>query len=161
MLQWERWLKSDLMEKQHVLRAEKKHRYLMHLIKRVSRRTAGMGLRIMKFHSIMHVSDDILNFGVPMEFDTGSNESGHKVTKTAARLTQRKEETFDQQTEERLSEMHLLELAQRELEGHVKWEYFECERRSKQFTQQTSPNILNGSKMATIAGQDGQKRLIL
>ena len=32
---------------------------------------------------------DITYFGVPMEFDTGSNESGHKVVKKAAKLTQR------------------------------------------------------------------------
>jgi hypothetical protein len=44
------------------------------------------------------MADGILNFGVPMEVDTGSNESGHNATKTAARLTQKNEKTFDLQT---------------------------------------------------------------
>jgi hypothetical protein len=35
----------------------------------------------------------------PMEFDTGTNESGHKPTKKAALLTQKREDTFDQQVE--------------------------------------------------------------
>ena len=38
----------------------------------------------------MHMADDILYFGVPMEFDTGSNESGHKAEKTAAKLNKKK-----------------------------------------------------------------------
>ena len=43
----------------------------------------------------MHMARDIYMFGVPMEYDTGSNERGHKVTKKAARLTQKSEQTFD------------------------------------------------------------------
>ena len=46
----------------------------------------------------LHAADDILNFGVPMEVDTGANESGHKPTKKAAMLTQRIEEKFNLQT---------------------------------------------------------------
>ena len=47
-----------------------------------------MEFKLMKFHGIVNMADDILNFGIPMEVDTGSNESGHKLTKVAARLTQ-------------------------------------------------------------------------
>jgi hypothetical protein len=90
MLQWEMWLKQDELSMEHVKRAREKHRYLMYLIKKVGNCTQGMGLKITKFHCIMHMADDILNFGVPMEFDTGSNESGHKYEKTAAKLTQKK-----------------------------------------------------------------------
>ena len=52
----------------------------------------------MKFHAILHLVEDILLYGAPSEFDTGANESHHKATKTAAKLTQRKEATFDYQT---------------------------------------------------------------
>ena len=90
LLQWEQWLKADRLRVEHVKLAREKHRYIMYLIKKVGRRVKGMGLKITKFHCIMHMADDILNFGVPMEFDTGSNESGHKVEKTAAKLTQKK-----------------------------------------------------------------------
>jgi len=123
MLEWEMWLKSDRMEKEHVERSKQKHRYIMYLIKKVGKRTKGMGLKITKFHAIMHMAMDILNFGVPMEVDTGSNESGHKPTKTAAKLTQRCEDTFDKQTSERLEEIHLLSLAFEEINGRPLWDY--------------------------------------
>jgi hypothetical protein len=89
LLQWERWLKSTSMEKQHVKQAKEKHRYIMYLMKKVAKWSTGMQLKLTKFHGIVHMAEDILNFGVPMEFDTGSNESGHKPTKTAARLTKK------------------------------------------------------------------------
>ena len=94
LLQWEQWLKSNQMEICHVQKLELKHHNLMYLMKKVGRRVQGMGLKISKFHSIMHLTNDILNFGVPLEVDTGSNESGHKVEKTAAKLTQKKKRIF-------------------------------------------------------------------
>jgi len=123
MLQWETWLKKDRMNKKLVVRTGQKHRYLMYLIKKVGRRTKGMGLKTVKFHAIMHMVDDMLNFGVPMEYDTGSNESGHKPTKTAAKLTQKCPETFDKQTSERLEEVDLIGLAMAEIEGRPLWDY--------------------------------------
>ena len=66
----------------------------MYLMKKVGCRVQGMGLKITKFYSIMHLTNDLLNFGVPLEVDTGSNESGHKVEKTAAKLTQKKKRIF-------------------------------------------------------------------
>lgn len=98
----------------------------MYLIKKVGNRVKGMGLRITKFHLIMHVADDILNFGTPMEFDTGSNESGHKYEKTAAKLTQKNKALFDTQTCQRLEEIHLLDLAVVDMQGDKKWNYYQA-----------------------------------
>ena len=125
LLQWDMWLQSDQMKTKHVKFAQDKHRYIMYLIKKVGKRETGMGLRLTKFHGIVHMAQDILNFGVPMEMDTGSNESGHKVTKTAARLTQRMEETFDKQTCDQLKELHVIELASAEIEGKAPWEHWQ------------------------------------
>ena len=36
LLQWERWLRSDTMEKSHVKKARDKHRYIMYLMKSVA-----------------------------------------------------------------------------------------------------------------------------
>ena len=55
MLQWEAFLKLDEMEKNHVKRLEHKNRYLMFLIKKVLKRTKGLGLDTMKFHQILHL----------------------------------------------------------------------------------------------------------
>jgi hypothetical protein len=68
---------------------------------------------------------DILMFGVPLEFDTGSAESGHKKTKTAAKTTQRNQETFDLQTANRLVEHQVVDMAMEELSGRPLWEYFD------------------------------------
>ena len=84
-----------------------------------------MGLKIIEFHSIMHQADAILNFGVPMEVDTGSNESAHKSEKTAAKLTQKCKERFDIQTAKRLEEVYLLDLAMEEMRGNKMWNYFD------------------------------------
>ena len=59
MLQWENWLKSDRLEKSQVKNSLRKHRYIMYLIKKVSRRTKGMGLKIMKFHGMVHQTQDM------------------------------------------------------------------------------------------------------
>ena len=128
MLEWEAYLKLDKMEVFHVKRLKKKHRVIMYLLKKVARRTQGMGMKFMKFHSILHLSLDILSFGVPMNFDTGSNEGHHKLTKLAAHLTQRDIRFFEAQTSQRIIEFLILDFAMEELEGRTMWEYFvECD----------------------------------
>ena len=55
LLQWEMWLKSDYMKREHVIKARRKHLYIMYLIKEVGNRLQGMGLKVVKFHAIMHI----------------------------------------------------------------------------------------------------------
>ena len=124
LLQWEAFLKSDEMDRKHVQRLEKKHSFIMFLIKKISNRTQGMAFKIMKYHGILHLYQDILNFGVPKCVDTGANESHHKPTKYAAKLTQRDILVFEKQTARRVDEFHLLDLAVCELEGKRVYEYF-------------------------------------
>ena len=123
LLQWEMWLKCSQMRKKHVKRARTKHRYLMYLIKRIAKREEGMGYKMPKFHGIMHIAQDILDFGIPMEVDTAANESGHKSEKKAAKLMQNLKSNFDEQTGKRIMEMSLLELADQEISGNCLWEY--------------------------------------
>ena len=140
LLQWEAWLKSERMETFDVLRAKKKHRYVMFLVRKVAKRTKGNGLKIPKFHGILHMADEILNFGVPLEFDTGDNESHHIPAKVAARLTQKIKENFESSTCKRLIEKEVLDLAQMELEGLHLWDY----RKGIQF----------GDKLADVAPEN-------
>ena len=95
----------------------------MLLFKRICKRVKGMGLKTMKFHGIIHLMDDILACGVPMNVDTGSVESHHKKTKVAAKMTQRNITVFEEQTAIRLVEMHLIELAKAELDGRKMFTY--------------------------------------
>ena len=56
------WLKSDYMQRHHVQKARRKHLYIMYLIKEVGNRIQGMGLKVVKFHAIMHMVRDIYMF---------------------------------------------------------------------------------------------------
>ena len=125
LLEWEAFLCLKRMKKSHVKRLAKKHRYIMYIMKNVAKRSEGMGLKIMKFHAIIHLVEDMILYGTPSEFDTGSNESHHKPTKVAAKLTQRKEATFNAQTAQRITEFLVIELAMLEVDDHdLVWEYF-------------------------------------
>jgi len=128
LLQWEEWLKSEQMATKDVRRAKEKHLYIMYLLRVVANRTKGMGLKIMKFHGIMHMVQDIINFGVPLNFDTGSDEANHKPSKTAAKVTQKRKETFDEQVCQRLAEVEVLDLASHEIaNGGTKWSYLDTD----------------------------------
>ena len=124
MLQWERFLCCDRMDKRVVERLEKKNRFIMYLIKRVLNKQKGMKLNVQKFHQIVHIATDIIRFGVPSCYDTSSNESHHKLAKIAAKLTQKDPKVFEKQTAKRLVEFLLLDLAWEEIQGRSLYHYF-------------------------------------
>ena len=124
LLQWEKWLKKPKMPLDLVKRAKQKHRYIMHLIKAISPRQKGMGLKTTKFHCIMHMQEDMLAYGVPLEVDTKFDEMHHKPTKKAANLTQKDKRVFEKQTATREQEVRLLDLAKVEMDGRAVFEYF-------------------------------------
>jgi hypothetical protein len=124
MLEWESYLNEPKMYTKHVKRLAKKHRYIMYIVRKVARRQKGMGLKLMKFHAILHICQDIIEYGVPLEFDTSANERHHKTAKKAARRTQRAADTFNFQTATRLVEYELVDLAMEEINtGRVPWDY--------------------------------------
>ena len=125
MLEWESYLNEPQMCLKHVKRLEKKHRFIMYIMRKVAQRTQGMGLKLMKFHAILHIWKDIIQFGLPLEYDTAANESMHKPAKQAAKQTQMAADTFNFQTGTRLIEYDLLDLAMEEIENNrVPWQYF-------------------------------------
>ena len=81
LMMWEQWMKSDTISKTHATRARKKFRYLMYCIRKTAPRRKGMRWKILKFHAIIHMAEDILRFGVPKNFDTEADEVGHKPSK--------------------------------------------------------------------------------
>ena len=126
LLEWEAYLCERKMKREHVVKLKQKHKVLLHLLKAVAQRKKGRQWKLMKFHAVLHLVADILLYGVPKEIDTGSNESHHKPSKHAAKLTQRKESTFNIQTAERLTEFLCIDLAKLEVDdGDCVWEYFD------------------------------------
>ena len=125
LLQWETYLNQDELLVSDVHRLKRKHRYIMYLMRRVAKRTEGMQMNFIKFHLIIHLYEDIILYGIPLEFDTSANESHHKASKQAAKRTQKATSTFNFQTATRLTEYRLIELALLEIEeGKVVWKYF-------------------------------------
>ena len=125
MLEWESFLNLPRMYKSHVKRLGKKHRFIMYIMRKVAQRHKGMGLKLMKFHAILHIQEDIIQFGVPLETDTSANESHHKKPKLAATQTQMAAETFNVQTATRLTEYDLLDLGMEEINSNgAAWKYF-------------------------------------
>ena len=124
-IQWEAWLKSDTYPRKLVMKAKTKHCVLMYLLKKVAKCSQGMQFKVMKFHGVIHMADNMLNFGNAEELNTNTNESGHKPTKQAAKLTQKNEETFIDQTDDQLFKFLVIDMAMAELRGRIMWEYYD------------------------------------
>ena len=153
LLEWEAYLCLPKMKKKHVKRLDKKHRYIMYIMKKVAKRSKGMGLNLMKFHAITHLMDDILTHGVPLEFDTAANESHHKESKLAARLTQRNESNFLGQVAIRLWEFHILDLALEEMRsGRRVSDYFDVYSDQSRSDMDLSPSDSNASDRESADG---------
>jgi len=82
-----------------------------------------MASKFPKFYCVLHIADEFLNFSVPLEFDTGNNESHHIPAKVAAQLTQKIKENLEESTIKRLIEKEVLDLARMKMNGKFLWEY--------------------------------------
>jgi hypothetical protein len=128
LLQCEAWLKEQELRVYDVRRFKTKVKEIMNMEKMVGRRQAGMGFRTFKFHAALHVADDILNFGVPSNVNTMSNEMHHKPSKTAAIHTQRRAKIFDWQCANNLHNMEVIDIAMEEIMNHNNiWDYYNRE----------------------------------
>ena len=122
LLIWEACLHVPEMETKDLRKLDRKQRCLMYLMRMVCQRIAGMGLKVVKFHNILHIVDNVTLYGVPLESDTSPNESHHVPTKQAARLTQQTHSTFNKQTAGRLTDFETVNLAMEELQtGNAPW----------------------------------------
>ena len=124
MLQWEAWLQQPEISVYDIRRSKTKVREIMEMEKTIGRREKGMGFKTFNFHAALHVGDDMLNFGVPNNVNTRSNEQHHKVSKTAAKRTQRRVRTFDQQCATQLHHIATIDMAAEECyNDRPVWEY--------------------------------------
>jgi hypothetical protein len=100
----EAWMKEDSIARNLVRRngvesmAKDALRIAMENYVKVVHRTNGHGLKHVKTHSVLHVSDDILRFGSPNNWNTARVESGHKFhAKYPALRTQRRKDRLEDQ----------------------------------------------------------------
>lgn len=150
LIQWEVWLRQESIKTSELRRAQRKHQYIMGLFKKIVKRQAGMGMKLTKFHVILHLIADILDFSVPTAFDTGSNEMAHKGFKTSARQTQKNARQFEFQTARRCIENLAVMLARIEREeGITPWKY-----RWKDAAEDSVSESDNLSPNADVSGAD-------
>jgi hypothetical protein len=77
----------------------------MHKFKDTVTRTDGNGLKLPKFHQLLHVPRYILKFGSPKNFNSGRCESHHiHLSKVPASTAQRRQDTFENQVGNRIAD---------------------------------------------------------
>ena len=117
LLQWRKLFEQMLYFKEWVMKAKHKKsdvrnkklvmRKFMKNFKELVNRDNN-GLKIPKFHELLHVCRDILRHGPALGFDTCPTESNHRFTKEEAKKTQRIKSRFEHQTASRLYERNVI-----------------------------------------------------
>ena len=74
-----------------------------------------MGMKFVKFRLLLHLSDDLNQFGPSYSSDSSAGESMHKGFKEDANHTQKNSATFDSQIAKNHSESHAINRANREV----------------------------------------------
>jgi hypothetical protein len=127
---------------------------LSNFFKSVVNRQDGKGMKIIKFHLSMHIPENILDFGVTANIDTGPAESNHKKNAVQpCRLTQKRAETFEVQTARRYFENVVLDFAGACLDrkGTVAYQ-------NKTYIDRRNPNLRGSRYSLCLEVPEGQAR---
>ena len=87
MLQFEKKFKLPSHKRADIRQAKRIMPKFMELIKRTFDRTDGQGMKIIKFHDLIHIMDDILRFGSHQNYNSGPSEHTHKIHKDLTHQT--------------------------------------------------------------------------
>lgn len=96
LLEWHAWLKQPEIRRSSVAKSVYATSHLMRFLKFVAPRLSGkMKDNTVKTHLVLHIHDDVLNFGVPEVMNSSYAESGHiTICKNTARNTQKRSNSF-------------------------------------------------------------------
>jgi len=96
LLEWYAWLKKPSISRLSVKRSTYATSWLMRKMKYIApRMSGGMLNNTIKTHLVLHIAEDVLDFGVPENFNSAYAESAHiSIAKVTAKNTQRRPETF-------------------------------------------------------------------
>jgi len=105
LLQWYEWLKQPILNKTMVKRSVKATSWLMRRMKKVAPRKSGMKHNTIKTHLVLHIAEDILDFGVPQNVNSAAAESAHiQLAKVTSKNTQKRPHSFTFQASNRFIE---------------------------------------------------------
>jgi hypothetical protein len=123
-LQFERFMNLDQIEVSVMECCDLKFREQMDMTKHIARRDVGMKSNTLNHHGMVHAHQDVINLGVPTNYNTRPNEGFHKDDKKDAAKTSRKPDTWDYDNARRGAEREVVDLGICELDGHPRWDYF-------------------------------------
>ena len=114
MLLFENLLRTELISVEELKLMKEYIPMLMDLIKRVVKRRTGAKWNIVKFHLLLHITDDIERNGVYENVSTGTCESHHKNSaKNPAKNTQRISGVFHEQVGKQYASNVLIDIYSR------------------------------------------------
>jgi len=124
LLEWHSWLKQPEIRRSSVVKSVYATSRLMRLLRFVAPRLSGkMYSNTIKTHLVLHIHEDILNFGVPEVMNSSYAESGHiSICKDTTRNTQKRSQTFTVQAATRYVEnlaIHCASTAIKDTTGHT------------------------------------------
>ena len=77
LLEWESYLCEKQMKRSHVKRLAKKHVFIMYIMKVVANRVEGMGLKLMKYHAIVHMINEAITGTCCVVADIGGRPNSY------------------------------------------------------------------------------------
>jgi hypothetical protein len=125
---------------------------IMDFIKKTINRRTGNGMKLVKFHLLLHYVDDIRRFGSMRNFDSCIGERHHCTeVKDPAQQTQRRKINFEKQTAIRYYENLLISIGQREFSNPKVKTIPKVQHKSK--------NIIYDHRYKKLYKKDGSKKL--
>ena len=101
----EKWLQStEGYTTEELATVGEKIKTFLDKYKKICRRQEGNEMKILKYHMMVHIVDDIIRFGVPQNVNGGPCESNFIPQKRESKRTQRRAETFIKQMATRIHE---------------------------------------------------------
>ena len=105
LLGWRYWLKKASIPRLEVEQSQLATQNLMTMFKTTVKRKHGNGSKFPKLHLPCHFSENMIDFGVIANVDSGPPESNHKPNaKAPSQHTQMRAESFEVQTAQRYVE---------------------------------------------------------
>ena len=98
------WLSQDEIEVNCLEQVHHNIVLMMKFYKQTARRDSIRGMKVSKFHELLHIVRDIHLCGPPTGYDGRPGESSHHQTKQLAQRTQKRTDYFEIQTGKRIFE---------------------------------------------------------
>ena len=116
LLEWWAWMKQPRIDRRCVKRSVYATSFLLRRLKEVAPRHDGMKNNTVKTHLVLHMLEDIENFGVPEIFNSAYAESAHiPIAKKTVKNTQKRNKTYTIQAAHRYVENLAISHANRQI----------------------------------------------